>query len=152
VTPDAGEVPYWLPYALPVFFIAMWLGITGILAEVSGWPRLARRYPGTAGRPDGTRFLGQVASFGWVSENNVTHLVVAGAGLYLYPLILFRFRRAPIMLPWGAIEYVSEWRFLLWRTHRLRLGGTTSIWIKQKAYDAIRPYLTRAAEGGGLRA
>jgi hypothetical protein len=143
---EASEIPAWLPYTLPLWFILVWLGVTGLLAEVSGWRRLARRYPGTV-RPEGTRFLGQVASFGGVSENNVTFLVVSESGLYLYAFIVFRFLRPPILVPWREVAYVSEWRFLLWRTHRLRLGGTTSIWVKPKAYDALRPWLPSHGSG-----
>jgi hypothetical protein len=135
-----------LPCAIPTFGVAMWLGVTGVLAQLSGWRRVARQYPGTA-RPEGQQLGGQVVSFGGMRDN-VTYLVVADAGLYIYPMVLFRFRRPPLLIPWHAIEYVSEQHFAVSRSHKLRLGGAASIAVREQAYQAIRPYLTRAADAG----
>ena len=120
----------------PVFFVLMWLGVGTMLAELSGWPRLARTFPGGA-RPDGQRLRRQVVKIGSVNENGVTGIVVSAAGLYLDTMFLFRFRRPPVLIPWNLVRPLTERRFLWYRWHELDLGGITTISVRPEAYEAI---------------
>jgi hypothetical protein len=133
----ASTVPYWLP----LFVVGMWLAVGGLLSTLSGWPFLAKRCPGGP-RPSGAVLRRQVVGIGFVSENGVTHMVVSEGGLYLWATPIFRFLRPPILVPWAQVAYVSENRFLWSHSHLLRLGGITSIRIKDRAYQALRTYLT----------
>ena len=138
----------WFSLWFPIVFVGGWLAVCAILAEISGWPRLARRYP-TVGRPDGLRVFGQVVAFGLVSENNVTGLVLSSEGLYLYAWLLFRVRRDPMLIPWRDVEFLSERRILWSRRYALKLGGTTTLWIKERAFKAMSPYLQTSHAGTG---
>ena len=129
------------PVWFPIYFVGLWLFVCALLAEFSRWPALARRFPG-AERPGGTVLRGQVISVGIVSERNVTFLIPAAAGLYMYAHFLFRFRRPPILVPWSEIRYESTRRLLWMRSHKLSLGGNlASIRIRDKALRALEPFL-----------
>src|SRR5262245_34588810 len=105
------QPPIGLFIAFPFFFVGMWLGVSALLAELSGWPELAREFPGGKTPPDGTRMRRQVVKTGVVGENGVTVLVLSARGLYMEAPLPFRFRRPPVLVPWGAVRYVSEHRF-----------------------------------------
>jgi hypothetical protein len=134
---DSGEFPLWFPFC----FVGLWLFVCALLAEISRWPALARRFPGGE-RPEGTVLRGQVIGIGLVGENNVTYLVPTPTGLYMYAHLLFRFRRPPILVPWSEVQYESTRQFLWMRSHKLSLGGgVTTIRIKHKALDTLQPFL-----------
>src|SRR5690349_9031123 len=106
-------MPPAIAFLFPLFFVAMWLLIGALLAEISGWPVLARQFR-TTHRPAGSPLRHQVVALGPTSESGVTRIITSPAGLYLDTHPLFRFRRPPLLVPWTAIHYRSERRFL-WR-------------------------------------
>jgi hypothetical protein len=139
--PSALGVAAGLAVGLLVF-VPFWMAIGALLTQVSGWRRVPERFPAGDIPPDGVRFWNQVAAFGVVRENNVTRLVVSPAGLHVSAMVLFRFRRPPILVPWDQVRWQSERRFLWVRHHRLGLGGLATITVKDTAYRAAAPYLT----------
>jgi hypothetical protein len=146
-----GAFPWFLLALLPLIpvgLVGMWLLVGAVLAELSGWPRLARRYL-AATAPVGSPLSGQVVSVGWSSERNVTTLVVSTEGLHLRPMILFRFRRPPLLVPWRDVAHESERRILGSRQYALKLGGTTTLWVKERAFQEIGPHLQSPAARSG---
>jgi hypothetical protein len=125
-----------------VFFIPLWMGVGALLAQISGWRRVAARYPAGDVPPDGQGFSGQVSGFGIVSENNATRVIVSPAGLHLSAIFAFRFRRPPILVPWDQVKWKSERRFLWVHLHRLDLGGLATVSMKDKAYRAAAAHMT----------
>ena len=124
-----------------VVLVGFWLLISRIFAELSGWTLLARRYRYLGAPPTGARLWGQVVGLGPVNENRATNVLLASEGLHLEKNLLFRFGHPPILVPWAAIEYVCEGRFLWQRWHSLELAGVTILRVKGRAYEAIVPYL-----------
>jgi hypothetical protein len=133
-------MPLAIALLLPPSFVAMWLMIGALLAEISGWPALAREFR-TTHRPAGSRLRNQVVALGPTSESGVTRIITSPAGLYLDSHPLFRFRRPPLLLPWTAIYYRGERRFLWRRWYEIDLAGITVIAVKPRAYQAIAPFL-----------
>lgn len=133
-----SEFPLWFPFA----FLGLWLLVSTILSELSGWRRLADRFA-AGSRPAGQRLRRQVTGVGLTGENGVTGLIVTPEGLYLYAHPLFRFRRPPVLVPWPEVRYVGERRMLWRRTRVLDLGAITTVTVKQEAYAAIEPYISR---------
>jgi hypothetical protein len=130
-----------IAFLFPPFFIAMWLGIGAVLAEISGWPALARRFR-TEHRPTGQRWRRQVVMLGATRESGVTRIITSPAGLYLDVNPLFRFRRPPLLLPWSAVHHRGDRRFLWLRWHEIDLAGVTTLGVKPNAYQAIAPFLS----------
>ena len=119
------------------FFLGLWVGVTALLASLSGWPRLAGEFPGGEA-PPGTRLRRMVIKFGVVGEQGVTVLIPTEKGLYLFAVFPFRFRRPPVLVPWKRIRHVTSHRFLWARALTLDLGDITTIRVR----DAMIPVLT----------
>jgi hypothetical protein len=137
---DTASFPLWLP----IFGIGLWLLVGAVLSELARWPELAFRFPASE-EPPGRTLHGQVAAVGIVGENNVTVLTVADTGLYMRAMILFRFRRRPVLVPWAEVTYVGERKFLWSRSHVLDLGGVTRIRVKDGGFYVIEPFLEGAS-------
>jgi hypothetical protein len=106
--------PQWF---IPLFAL-MWLGVTGLLAHLSGWTSLARSY--RAGAPsNGERFRFVSGSMGLrflpVSYGSCLFVRVEKQGFHLSILLPFRFLTPPLFIPWSDVESAVESRFLLFR-------------------------------------
>ncbi|MFN8574509.1 MAG: hypothetical protein U0132_20825 [Gemmatimonadaceae bacterium] len=114
-----------------LFFVGLWTVVTGLLASLSGWTALAESFPGGE-RPAGEVIRGQVIGMGRVQEKNVTFVIATTAGLYLYAMPLFRFRRQPVLVPWRRVRYAESHRFLWARWHDVDLGGVTTLKVRPR--------------------
>jgi hypothetical protein len=130
----------WTPFFFLLLVAGGWLLMWLIVAHVSGWPRLARRFR-CRSDPDGPHFCWQVARCGNVNDNGATFMVVSADGLHLYANPLFRVGRPPLLIPWAAIRYLGERHFLWWRLYDLELGGDVVLRVRGKAFDAMECYL-----------
>ncbi len=135
-----------LGLAAALFFVLIWSAVTLLLSHLSGWPSLASQFPARE-TPAGVTLRGQVVGMGMVRENNVTSLVVSPEGLHLSALFLFRLGRPPALVPWSQVSYVSERKLLWWRDHLLDLGGLTTVRVRDRASELIKPYLARQRGG-----
>lgn len=120
-------------------FVCLWAVITGLLATVSGWTALAATFPGGE-RPAGDILRGQILGLGPIREKNVTNVVLSAQGLYLYPMVLFRFRRAPVLVPWSRIRYEDTKELFGMRWHTVELGSITSAQIRDRLLTALRDH------------
>lgn len=102
-----GINPAWLP----LYLLALFLGVAALLAWVGGWRDLARRFPG-AGRPPGeTWHFRTIGIRKWrvpANYSNCVHITVGQEGLYLAMSFFFRFQHDPIFIPWYEIERVEQ--------------------------------------------
>ena len=129
----------------PLAFIGLWLVVGTLLSEFSGWPSLARQFPGGK-RPTGRRLWRSVVQMGAVSEHGVTVLIPTVDGLYMYSHPLFRFHRRPIMLPWREIQYAGERGRWWWRRAVLQLGHSTPMAVTPAAYAVLAPYIAQSRD------
>ena len=107
------------PSLLPLFAVALWLLVAALIALVGGWGSLASAY----GAPEGFE-LDRAARFrfrsiqlrrGMLLPANYSSIITVGlteAGLYLVPLMLFRFRHPPLLIPWREITDCQGGSFL----------------------------------------
>jgi len=130
-----------------VFFVAMWLAVTGLLAFVSGWFSLATRWR-AQGSASGERFRMRSATLGAkflpVSYGNCLTVTVSEQGLGLSIFLLFRLLSPPLFIPWSEISSVSEGRFLFFRHVVVQ---PTSHWSRIKLYGAVGSKVLAASRG-----
>lgn len=125
-----------------VFFAGLWLLVTGALASFSGWTALAEAFPGDF-RPNGEVLRRQVVGLGSIKENGVTNVILAPQGLYLFPMVLFGYRRAPVLIPWAKLRYIESHKVLWSRWHEVDLGGITMLKVRDQLLSALRQHGVR---------
>ena len=102
------------PYAyLVLIFIFCWIPLSILIAQLSGWARLARHYRDNAPL-DGVRFHFQSAGmrFG-TNYGGCLTVGVNRKGLYLAVWFLFRFGHPPLVIPWRDITMAERKKFFI---------------------------------------
>jgi hypothetical protein len=123
--------------AIPLF----WLAIMFLIARLGGWAALAKACP-APGRPPGTGFCGLSLHIApATSYGGCISAVFSPDGLYLIPLVIFRFGHRPVLIPWEHVGAPVEQRCLGFRrvhlpvgvrgrTARLRLSRKAQRWLQ----------------------
>jgi hypothetical protein len=128
----------------PLFFAAVWLAVTTILAMLSGWFRLMARFPNQIEEPL-LRIRGQSGSMGLgVGMRGILTLSVCPSGLRVGIMRMFGPFCRDFFVPWKAIS-IARKNVLLWPAATLQFSspGVGSLTIP--AHVANR--LARAAMG-----
>ena len=99
--------PQWL---VPLF-VVLWLAASAFMARAGGWRSLGQQFA-TVSVPagQGFRFVsGSTGSVHWpIRYRNCLHVVVGTEGLYVAVMFPFSFQCPALLLPWTAIESVTE--------------------------------------------
>lgn len=128
----------------PLFFAALWLAVTTILAVLSGWFRLMARYPNQTEEPL-LRIRGQSGSMGLgVSMRGLLTLSVCPSGLRVGVMRVFGPFCRDFFVPWQAIS-IARKNVSLWPVATLRFGSPSIGSLTIPAHVANR--LARAAIG-----
>jgi hypothetical protein len=128
----------------PLFFAAVWLTVTTILAVLSGWFRLMARFPNTIAEPL-LRLRGQSGSMGLrVSMSGVLTLSVCPSGFRVGIMRVFGPFCRDFFVPWEAIA-ISRKNVLLTPVVKLQFGRPVVGSLTIPARAANR--LARAAIG-----
>jgi hypothetical protein len=105
--PPTDPAPPWLIplifVAFPIFFVAMWSFVCLLLSMISGWRKIAERFPGSA-TPTGTRFPMVTGAVGVMGYRNCLKVHVAPEGLHIAVWKMFRFGHPPLFIPWSEIR------------------------------------------------
>ncbi|MGE0665473.1 MAG: hypothetical protein AB7O49_02845 [Sphingomonadales bacterium] len=129
-----------LPVGYVLFFVAMWLMATTVLAFASGWFRLARTYPD---RPEETPLLSLKRQTGLlgpgISYRGVLRLEVCPSGLRVGVAWLLGPFCKDFLVPWSDISPSRE-KTLFWSSARLEFGAPRVGVLK------MRPRLAEALE------
>ncbi|MCH9807411.1 MAG: hypothetical protein K0U74_06750 [Alphaproteobacteria bacterium] len=99
-----------------IVFPLFWMAIVFLLSRIGGWSSLASRFSVDRDRKvSGDRFGLTSVQFGlFGSYSNCIDVVISRNGLYLRPMVLFRFGHEPLLIPWTEIEDVrsiNRWLF-----------------------------------------
>jgi hypothetical protein len=128
----------------PLFFAALWLTVTTVLAVLSGWFRLMARFPNQAMEPL-LRIRGQSGSMGLgVSMRGILTLSVCPSGLRVGIMRVFGPFCRDFFIPWDAAS-VTRKTVLFWPVAKLRFGSPGIGSLTISAHVANR--LARAAMG-----
>ena len=115
----------------PLFVIAM-VSIGALLAVVSGWRTLAKRFPAKT-QVDGERYYFASAKMGLVSWFPVNYgacltITVGRNGLAMSIFVPFGFLCPALFIPWAEVESVEERSTALSRRTLVRIRGS-SVWL-----------------------
>lgn len=109
----------------PLGFLAVWLLICTMSALFSGWRRLAERFATTA-EFHGQMFRMRSAKMRFAQYNGAINIGSGPEGLYLRPVVVFRFRHPALLIPWYETE-VRNQRVLFFRYAVLMLGRSEQV-------------------------
>ena len=131
---------------LPLFFAAMWLGVTSLLGLLSGWFSLMRIYPDTPEPP----LLKLGGQSGWmgplaVNMNGVLTLSACASGLRVGIMRMLGPFSSNLFVPWGDIHAERRKRFFI-QTVTLSFGSPVVGTLDLQAKVADR--LAKAAGAG----
>ena len=101
-------------------FVLLWLSVSMLSAKLGAWSKLSNSYA-AYGLPTGKMFRFRSARLGKVNYNNALNVQVSSRGLYLVPIILFRFGHPPILIPWRDIR-LKEKKAIFGTNTVLRIG------------------------------
>lgn len=107
--------------AFPVFFVALWLGVTTLLGWMSGWFSLVERYPDKAEQPI-LQLTWQTGAMGvGVNYKNILKLGACPTGLRVGVPKFFGLFTRDFLVPWRDIR-VKRYRFLWTDVAELTFG------------------------------
>lgn len=127
-------------YVFPVLFVAWWAFLVWLVSRVSGWARLAEKYPAQNLDDPAIRWKHwqNMSLQNWANYNNCVSVGVSPAGLSLRLPWLFRMGHPPVHIPWSAFDRQARGRWL-WM-------GTISLWLREEPRTRIM-FMGRTLEG-----
>ncbi len=138
-----GTAQQYLLATFPLFFVTLWLAVTTILAVLSGWYRLAARFPDQTAELPLLQFRGQSGSMGLgVNMRGVLRLGICPSGLRVGIMRIFGPFSRDFFVAWNDIA-VTRKRVLFWPVARLQFGSPAIGSLTIEAHVADR--LARAA-------
>lgn len=129
-----------------LFAFAFPVGLIFTISRLSGWNRLAERFPRTGQAPKPLTIFGYAVFRRWVGYNGGLIVAADDAGLYLsaWPVV-FAFHK-PVFVPWREIASATA-RRVFWRTYyALELPGAPGVELAlaKRAFDLVRPWFAKA--------
>jgi len=111
------------PPLFALYFIAVWTLVSYIIALLSGWIVLSRRF----------RVSGAFFSYQWPFQSvrmrtplgtysNCANFGADDGGLYMAVFPIFRIGHPPLFIPWSEIQVFSGDRGLIFKKRKLLLG------------------------------
>jgi len=130
-----------------VAFAGLWIGISCLIARLSGWAKLAALYR-LSGPFNGECWRFQSAELRWkMGYNNCLTVGANPSGLYLSVFLLFRFGHPNLFIPWADISVTSskrgfwsiytEFRFRQAPMIPFRVGERLAQRVKESAGSAL---------------
>jgi hypothetical protein len=100
------------PFSLLIFTALMWLGISLLLAFLSGWFSLAKRFRNTQKLTgDNLRFVSALmGSPGWIPVNyrSCLFITITDPGFKLSVFFPFQLFHPPLFIPWQQVKSVAS--------------------------------------------
>lgn len=123
--------------AFPIFFTAMWVGVTLLMSLIGGWGRVAKHYP-AAGKPEGGRELHYVTGmFGMARYKHVLTVITTDAGLYIANRTVFRPGHPPLFIPFSAVVHPRKQTLFFWEYVAFDIGSPplASVRLPSKVFE-----------------
>jgi hypothetical protein len=120
-----------------------------VFRQLSGWQRLAARYP-APGLPTTQLRRLQTVRMGAVRYRNCTTVALEPDGLYIDVPAALLMARKPILIPWSEITGVSKSILYLQPAVTLAAGEPRagSLTVYRGLYELMRPYLAGVGRAG----
>ena len=98
----------------PIFFSALWIGITWLMSWIGGWGKIAKKYAATGATPEGAVLKHVTGMFGMTRYKHVLTVITTDTGLYIENRKVFRFGHPPLFIPFAAIRKPRKQTLFFW--------------------------------------
>ena len=120
--------------AFPIFFSALWVGITLLMSFIGGWGKVAKQYPATE-RPSSGAVLQHVTGmFGVASYKRVLTVITTDVGLYIENRKVFRPGHHPLFIPFSAIHKARKQTLFFWEYVAFDVDDLASVRLPSKVF------------------
>lgn len=124
--------------------IYLFCAVATINAVMSGWRKLAGRFPAPQNFAEGQLFKWQSGSVGVSGYSKVLFIRVSAQGLYLACVFPFRLMHPPMLIPWSQVKAIRQKKFWPRVMSSLTIGSpklATVALENQKVIEAARQWL-----------
>lgn len=132
----------WEAYATFAVLPAFFAGLFVVIAKLSGWKKLAERFPADRVLDEGICFRRQFLRIGWCDYNGCVTIRVSPDGLSLavWPIFV---GHAPLLIPWSEVRVVKEHRRRWLADAVVEVGQPrlAKLQLPLRVIDAARPWL-----------
>lgn len=115
------------PHWLAPLIVAVWLLGSLAMARLAGWAGLGREFAAAQAPDEGERLrfvTGSIGSAHWpVRYRHCLNVVISPAGLYIAPMLAFRFGSQALLIPWHRFDSVQEKQALSTRVVTFHIQG-----------------------------
>ena len=105
-----------------LLFPLFWWGNVRLMACLSGWQRMAERFPAEKRQPKNSVW-GKSAKIGWAKYKACVSIESSVEGIYLAVMFPFSFGHKPIFIPREEMREVKEKKFLWIERVRFEVGS-----------------------------
>lgn len=109
--------------AFPIFFSALWIGITLLMSFIGGWGRVAKVYAAVGEPPQGRVLKHVMGMFGMARYKHVLTVITTDTGLYIENRKVFRPGHPPLFIPFTAITYARKQTLFFWEFVAFEIGN-----------------------------
>ena len=118
----AAQHPSFWAAGFPIYFVALWLGVSFLISLAGGWWGLSKQYRTERTFPAHKKSFQRGQMRGTTAYNGVLTLGSDAEGVYLGVMFLFRCAHPPLFIPWSDVEVEAPTRYFFLRVQKLRLG------------------------------
>ena len=120
--------------AFPIFFAALWVGITLLMSYIGGWGRLAKQYPAFGPPPTGAVLRHVTGMFGVANYKRVLTVTTTETGLCIENRWVFRPWHPPLFIPFTAIRNARKQTLFFWEYVAFDVDELASIRLPSKVF------------------
>ena len=106
----------------PIFFGALWVGITLAMSYIGGWGKVGKQYAATGAPPPGRVLKSVTGMFGMARYKYVLTVITADDGLYIENRKVFRPGHPPLFIPFSAIFHARKQTLFFWEFVAFEIG------------------------------
>lgn len=120
--------------AFPIFFSALWVGITLLMSFIGGWGKVAKQYPAFGPPPTGAVLRHVTGMFGVASYKRVLTVITTETGLYIENRWVFRPGHHPLFIPFTAIHNTRKQTLFFWEYVAFDVDDLASVRLPSKVF------------------
>lgn len=106
----------------PIFFAALWIGITLLLSFIGGWGSVGKHYAATGRPAQGSVLKSVTGMFGIARYKYVLTVITTPDGLYIENRKIFRPGHPPLFVPFSAIHNARKQTLFFWEFVGFEIG------------------------------